>query len=81
MRKEEFIHAAEQLFLEKGYEHVSIRNVLDAVGNKTASPSVFYYYFSSRDVLYHACIEAAGMLISRNGKKLSAILPEPWKIC
>ncbi len=59
IRKEEFIRAAEKLFLEKGYENVSIRNVLDAVGNKTASPSVFYYYFDSKDDLYHACIEAA----------------------
>ena len=44
--------------MEKGYESVSIRDVLDAVADKTASPSVFYYYFSSKDELYRACIEA-----------------------
>lgn len=44
--------------MEKGYESVSIRDVLDAVADKTASPSVFYYYFSSKDELYRACVEA-----------------------
>ncbi len=59
IRKEEFIHAALALFATNGYENVSVRNVLDAVGNRSASPSVFYYYFKSKEDLYHACIEAA----------------------
>ncbi len=58
IRQEAFIQAATALFMEKGYEAVSIRDVLDAVGDKTASPSVFYYYFKSKDALYHACVEA-----------------------
>ena len=58
IRREVFINAATELFMEKGYESVSIRDVLDAVADKTASPSVFYYYFSSKDELYRACIEA-----------------------
>ena len=58
IRQDAFIRAATELFIEKGYEAVSVRDVLDAVADKTASPSVFYYYFSSKDVLYHACVEA-----------------------
>lgn len=58
IRQEVFINAATELFMEKGYESVSVRNVLDAVADKTASPSVFYYYFSSKDELYRACVEA-----------------------
>ncbi len=58
IRQEVFINAATELFMEKGYESVSVRDVLDAVADKTASPSVFYYYFSSKDELYHACVEA-----------------------
>ncbi len=57
IRQEAFICAATELFMEKGYEAVSVRDVLDAVADKTASPSVFYYYFSSKDELYHACVE------------------------
>ncbi len=57
VRQEVFINAATELFMEKGYESVSIRDVLDAVADKTASPSVFYYYFSSKDKLYRACVE------------------------
>ena len=38
------------------YDAVSIRAVLDAVGDKTASPSVFYYYFPSKEALYRTCV-------------------------
>jgi len=58
IRQEAFISAATELFMENGYEAVSIRDVLDAVADKTASPSVFYYYFSSKDQLYRACVNA-----------------------
>ncbi len=58
VRREVFINAATELYMEKGYDSVSIRDVLDAVADKTASPSVFYYYFSSKDELYRACVEA-----------------------
>lgn len=58
IRQEVFIRAATQLFIEKGYDSVSVRDVLAAVADKSASPSVFYYYFPSKDALYQACIEA-----------------------
>ncbi|MCR4890861.1 MAG: TetR/AcrR family transcriptional regulator [Lachnospiraceae bacterium] len=57
IRREVFIRVAMELFKEKGYEGISVRNVLTAVADKSASPSVFYYYFESKDDLYHACIE------------------------
>jgi len=58
IRRDAFISASTELFIEKGYEAVSIRDVLDAVADKTASPSVFYYYFSSKDELYRSCVQA-----------------------
>jgi len=58
IRREVFISAATELYMEKGYDSVSIRDILDAVADNTASPSVFYYYFSSKDELYHVCVEA-----------------------
>lgn len=59
LRREAFIRAATALFMEKGYEAVSVRAVLHAVGDKTASPSVFYYYFASKTALYQACVQTA----------------------
>lgn len=57
LRQDAFILASTQLFMEKGYEDVSVREILDAVADRTASPSVFYYYFPSKDALYRACVE------------------------
>lgn len=59
LRREAFIRAATELFMEKGYEAVSVRAVLHAVGDKTASPSVFYYYFASKAALYQSCVQTA----------------------
>ena len=61
IRREAFISAAAQLFAERGYEHVSIRDVLDAVGDRSSSPSVFYYYFKSKDELYRCAAESIAL--------------------
>ncbi|MGN1024526.1 MAG: TetR/AcrR family transcriptional regulator [Lachnospiraceae bacterium] len=57
IRREAFVQAARTLFLKRGYESVSVRDVLDAVDERSASPSVFYYYFASKSDLYRACLE------------------------
>lgn len=56
IRREMFIEAATGLFLQYGNEKVSIKAVLEAVGDRSASPSVFYYYFKNKDELYRAVI-------------------------
>lgn len=57
-RRALFLAAAERLFFAKGYARTSVRDILDEVGEKSASPSVFYHYFPSKDALYHAVMEA-----------------------
>ena len=57
IRRGELIDAASRLFLSKGYAATSVRNILDEVGNRTASPSVFYYYFKSKQDIYVAVME------------------------
>jgi AcrR family transcriptional regulator len=57
IRQNAFIDAARGLFFSKGYEDTSIRDILDAVGENAISPSVFYYYFESKETLYQAVME------------------------
>jgi AcrR family transcriptional regulator len=54
IRREAFIDAAERLVQAKGYEQMSIQDVLDALN---ASKGAFYHYFSSKAALREAVIE------------------------
>lgn len=59
IRKNEFIEVAMKLFEMKGFENTSLRDILKEIGGKSAlSPSVFYYYFISKDELLDACLNA-----------------------
>ncbi|API91413.1 TetR/AcrR family transcriptional regulator [Virgibacillus pantothenticus] len=54
-RLKELIELAKELFLEKGYEKVTVREIL----NKTESsggPGLFYHYFKSKKEIYEAVI-------------------------
>lgn len=54
VRKQELIEVAGRLFSEKGYEAVSVRDILDEVGG---APGMFYYYFKSKQDVYIAAME------------------------
>ncbi len=56
-RRSELIDAATKLFFSRGYTATSIRDILDAVDDRTASPSVFYYYFESKEAIYQAVLQ------------------------
>lgn len=57
IRKNEFIEAAMKVFEAKGFENTSVRDILKQISvTTTISPSVFYYYFTSKDELLDACI-------------------------
>ena len=53
-RRRELVTVASRLFSEKGYEAVSVRDILDAVHG---APGMFYYYFKSKQDIYLATIE------------------------
>ena len=53
-RRKELIDTAARLFAEKGYESVSVRDILDEVGG---APGMFYYYFKSKQDIYLATME------------------------
>jgi AcrR family transcriptional regulator len=53
VRRDAFVDAAQRLMQAKGYEQMSIRDVLDEVG---ASRGAFYHYFDSKVELLEAVV-------------------------
>lgn len=51
VKREAFVDAAQRLMLAKGYEAMSVQEVLDDVG---ASRGAFYHYFDSKQALLEA---------------------------
>lgn len=54
LRRDEFIDAAQRLIQTRGYEQMSIQDVLDELG---ASKGAFYHYFDSKEALLTAVID------------------------
>lgn len=54
IRRQELIDVAAALFTEKGYEAVSVRDILNVVNG---APGMFYYYFKSKQDIYIAAME------------------------
>jgi AcrR family transcriptional regulator len=54
VRREAFVEAAQALMIAKGYEQMSIQDVLDEV---EASRGAFYHYFDSKQALLEAVID------------------------
>lgn len=48
------IEVATKLFELKGYEEVSVRDILSEVNG---APGMFYYYFKSKEDIFLACME------------------------
>ena len=58
VRRTVFMEAAQWLFFSKGYAATSVQDILQEVGDKSVSPSVFYYYFSSKEGIYQTVMES-----------------------
>ncbi len=54
-RRAELVRAAGRLFLEKGYDGTTIRDIADAVGMRSGSP--FYHFKSKQDMLRAVMVE------------------------
>lgn len=54
LRRDEFIDAAQRLIQSRGYEQMSVQDILDELG---ASKGAFYHYFDSKEALLSAVIE------------------------
>lgn len=54
LRHDAFVDAAQRLIQAKGYEQLSVQDVIDEIG---ASKGAFYHYFDSKETLLEAVIE------------------------
>lgn len=54
VRLNEFLDAAQRLFMERGYDETPIAAIIDAIG---VSKGAFYHYFSSKEELLDALSE------------------------
>ena len=72
VRRQELIDVASALFAEKGYEAVSVRDILNVVNG---APGMFYYYFKSKQDIYIAAQEQ--YITQRLERKCTIIEDEP----
>lgn len=56
-RRREIIDTAWALFMQKGYEQTTVRDIVGALG---VAQGLFYYYFKSKEDVLLAAMEAAG---------------------
>lgn len=73
IRRQELVDIALKLFMEKGYEAVSVRDILNVV---KGHPGMFYYYFSSKQDIYN---EAMRQLVQKELDKRTGILCDQSK--
>ena len=53
-RKKQMIQTAQHLFLNRGYEHTSVQDIIDTMG---VAKGTFYHYFKSREELLDAIVD------------------------
>jgi len=66
-RRQELIDAAERLFMEKGYEHTAIS---DIVKELNLAQGTLYYYFSSKEDILEAVVEKSIADLEQSVKRL-----------
>jgi AcrR family transcriptional regulator len=71
VRREAFVDAAERLIQSKGYEQMSVQDVLDALD---ASRGAFYHYFDSKVALLEAVIER---MVDQSTAALRPLVDDP----
>jgi len=67
VRKNEILDAAETLFIEKGYENTSIKDIINKVG---VAHGLFYYYFKSKEDVLNSMVKRYWIDINRNLKPI-----------
>jgi AcrR family transcriptional regulator len=71
LRREAFVDAAWRLFQTKGYEQMSIQDILDELD---ASRGAFYHYFESKVELLQAVVER---MVDESTAQLAPVVADP----
>lgn len=64
------LKAAREIFLEKGYDQTSIRNIADRI---EYSPGTIYLYFKDKDTIFHALQQEGFQLLKQQIAVLQAV--------
>jgi AcrR family transcriptional regulator len=73
--KAKILQAARELFIEKGYELTSIRNIAERI---EYSPTTIYLYFKDKDDIFYALHQEGFRLLNQYFKVLEHI-PDPFE--
>lgn len=65
------LDTAERLFIEKGYDHTSLQNIIQATG---LSKGAIYHHFASKEEIFYYVCDRIGQ---RNGEILSKLRDDP----
>ena len=71
VRRNEILDVAQRLMTSKGYEQMTVQDILDELG---ISKGAFYHYFSSKQELLEAIIER---LLDMSEQMLAPIVSDP----
>ena len=68
---QKILDTAERLFIEKGYDHASLQDIIRATG---LSKGAIYHHFASKEDIFFAVCDRIGR---RNGQVLSKVRDDP----
>jgi AcrR family transcriptional regulator len=74
LRRDEFIDAAQRLMQTRGYELMSVQDVLDELG---ASKGAFYHYFDSKQALLEAVVDRMADVVTEQLRAVATDQSEP----
>ncbi len=72
---QQILAAARSLFLEKGFEKTSIRNIADRIDY---SPGIIYHYFKDKNEIFHA-LHTEGFSELRKKMEVLAVVENPME--
>lgn len=65
------LDTAEELFIQKGYDHTSLQEILEATG---LSKGAIYHHFASKEEIFYSVCDRIGQ---RNGEVLAEVRDDP----
>ena len=68
---QKILDTAERLFIEKGYDHTSLQDIIESTG--LSKGGIYHHFASKEDIFYYVC----NRIGQRNGEVLSQVRDDP----